>query len=386
LLILFSSLVCPSFAYVQRSNTVYVYGFEESPTTESLLGYLSRSDCEVVFRRLNESSRDEFLKIVELLRVLGVEVTPPDLCIQCELLHLTWNEILMGHASPLIGFFRDGRLTAITLGTAEFEILDRALAVRSDGMKIFALDTEYSIQDDDVRLKLEELFVGESGMSMKASNLVSSISLLALADSVNPCTFAVFTALLFMALHALGKTRAAMTGLSFIAAVFACYYILGLGFIRILVAIPHVEEIVASIGLAVGVLSIGQGLNPKFKSPVPKPLRRFMEVQVSKSYVSPVASFALGVAASFALLPCSSGPYIVGIGLLSALNDPVQTYLLLTLYNSIFVAPLIAILFAVLFSGAYVRRIKTFRGTKLGLMELISGLLLAIVCVYLLLF
>ena len=107
-----------------------------------------------------------------------------------------------------------------------------------------------------------------------------------------------------------------------------------------------------------------------------------MELQISKSYVSPIASFTLGVAASFTLLPCSSGPDIVGLGLLSALKDPVQAYLLLTLYNTLFVIPLIGVLFAILASSAYARNIKAFRSTRLGIMELISGSLLTMVCAY----
>jgi len=373
--------------YAEQPGEVYVYGFPESPSSETLLRYFdSKSNWQTIFYKLEDSSSSErFLKIVEMLRALGIEVTPPESCTSCELLHLTWKDILKGHASPLVGFFRNGRLTAITLGIAKLEILDRALKAGDDDVKVFALGKEYSLRDESVRVSLERLFLGEAETGIHAPSFVSSIVLLALADSVNPCTFAVFTALLFMALHALGKTKAALTGFSFILAIFVCYYILGLGFIHLLAAIPYVEKVVASVGLAAGAFTIARGLKPKFRSPVPKALRRLIEAQINKSYISPVASFALGVAASFTLLPCSSGPYVVGIGLLSALNDPIQAYLLLTLYNTIFVAPLIAILFAVLSSAAYTRKIKAFRGAKLGVMELISGLLLVIVCLYLLL-
>ena len=373
--------------YAEQPGEVYIYGFPEFPSSETLLRYFdSKSNWQTIFYKLEDSSSSErFLKIVEMLRALGIEVTPPESCTSCELLHLTWNDILKGHASPLVGFFRNGRLTAITLGITKLEIIDRALTAGDDDVKVFALGKEYSLRDESVRVSLERLFLGEAETGIHAPIFVSSIVLLALADSVNPCTFAVFTALLFMALRALGKTKAALTGFSFILAVFVCYYILGLGFIPLLAAIPYVEKVVASVGLAAGAFSIGRGLKPKFRSPVPKALRRLIEAQINKSYISPVASFALGVTASFTLLPCSSGPYVVGIGLLSALNDPIQAYVLLTLYNAIFVAPLIAILFAVLSSAAYIRKIKAFRGAKLGVMELISGLLLVIVCVYLLL-
>ncbi len=352
-----------------------------------LLGYFdNKSDCEVTFYSLKDSASSErFLKIAEMLRVSGIPITPPDFCITCELLHLTWSDIVMGHASPLVGFLRNGRLRAITLGIPTQEILDRASAARDDDVKVFALSGEYSIRDRSVGYSLERLFLGEAETGMHASSIISSITLLALADSVNPCTFALFTALLLIALHSLGRTRAALTGFSFIAAIFTCYFVLGLGLIHVLTAIPYADKAVALLGLAIGAFNIMRGLKPKFKSPIPESLTDFIELQMARAYVSPIASFVLGSVASFTLLPCSSGPYIVGVGLLSVLKDPVQAWLLLVLYNAVFIVPLIAILFAVLSSNIYARRVKAFRGQKLGVMELVNGLILVLVCLYVLL-
>ena len=372
--------------YGQKSCKAYIYSFPESYVAEKSLSYLdNRPDWEVVFCNLNDTRFSEvFLKLVKILIMEGVKVTPSEVCIQCELLHLTIEEIWMAHASPLIGFFRNGRLKATTLGIFQSEILDKALAAEDNDMKVFALDDIYSLDGESVKV-LEELFLGEAEAKMNAQSLISSLSLLALADSVNPCTFAVFTALLLMALHSLGKTKATLTGFSFIIAIFLCYYILGFGLIHILGSIMYVDKVVASVGLIVGTFYIAQGLKPNFKSPLPKSLRRFMELQISKSYVSPLASFVLGAVASFTLLPCSSGPYIVAAGLLSTLKDLIQVCLLLLLYNALFVMPLIAILLTVLASSAYVRKIKVLRSRKLGVMELISGSLLVMICVYLLL-
>ena len=76
---------------------------------------------------------------------------------------------------------------------------------------------------------------------------------------------------------------------------------------------------------------------------------------------------------------------MVGLGLLSVLDDPIQPYLLLVMYNALFVTPLIVIIFAILTSSRYVRKIKAIRNKKLGIMELISGSLLVVLCIYLLL-
>ena len=205
-----------------------------------------------------------------------------------------------------------------------------------------------------------------------------------LADSINPCTFTVFTALLLISLHSLGRMRAALTGISFVLAVFICYYSLGLGLIQALTGIPYADKVIAIAGLIIGAISIARGLKPEFKSPIPKTLRKPLEKFLEKAYFSPVASFILGTLASFALLPCSGGPYIVGLGILSTLKEKFQAYLLLALYNTIFVAPLLIILLAVLASRRYVRKVKILRGRCLGTMEFISGLILIIICLLIL--
>lgn len=392
LFILLTSLLFPSCLYAQ-STTVHIYGFAESSPTKSLIKYLFESDCEVIFHSLNESSSKMFgSKIVETLGSLGIEVTPPTIahssaCTRCEIpLFLYARALLMRYASPLIGFFRNGRLIAITLGITKFEILNKALnAVSDDGVKVFAFNNEYSLTDESITVGLENLFLQQAESGVNAPNILLSVALLALADSINPCTFAVFTALLFIALHTLSKTKVVLTGLSFIAAVFLCYYISGLGLVHILGGIPYVDKAVALVGLAVGTFSVTRSLKPKFKSPVPRSLRSFIELHMRKLYVSPAVSFALGAVVSLTLIPCSAGPYIVSLGLLSALNDPVQTHLLLALYNGLFITPLMVLLFAVLASRIYVRKIKVFRGTKLGVMELINGSILVMVCMYIIL-
>jgi len=246
----------------------------------------------------------------------------------------------------------------------------------------------YTLTDESVRAKLAELLVGPEGRgkgAMDASTLILSIVFLALADSVNPCTFAVFTALLFISLYSFGKMRTVATGFSFILAVFIGYYALGLGLVQILTAFPNIHRALAVLGLVLGAFSIVSGIRPRFKSPIPRSVRGFMEQRIIKSYASPVASFALGLVATFTLLPCSGGPYLVGLGLISGLGEPIEAYLLLALYNLIFAVPLAAILVILLMFSSLSRKVKVLRSSKLGLMEVISGTLLVAVCLWILL-
>ena len=360
---------------------VYIYGFADSPSTKLIVKHFSQRGCEIVFLELNESC-DKFMKIVEALRLLGVQVIPPEQCIQCMLLHRSWNEILTSYASPLICFFHDGRLKAITVGIISSEILTEASSFRDKYVKVFSLNNEYAISGEDAA-RLENLILGEKEPINITSKMLSSIVLLALADSINPCTFTVFTALLLISLHSLGRLKAALTGISFISAIYICYYMLGLGLIQALTGFPYAEKIVAIFGLIIGAISIAHVLKPEFKSPIPKTLRNSLEKFLEKAYFSPAASFILGVLASFTLLPCSCGPYIVSLGILSILKEKIQAHLLLALYNTIMVAPLLMILLSVLATKRYARKVKILRGRR-GIMEFTGGLILIIICLIIL--
>lgn len=357
----------------------------------SILGHFGgKSDWEVILHNLSDSSTSEtFLEIVATLRLQGVEVSPEGLCLPCELHveYFTWDQIWMAHASPLTGFITGGRLAAITVGVADNETLARAGQVSSDHVEVFAHHNVYTFTDEGVRAQLEKILLGpewKKDREIDASTLIGSIVFLALADSVNPCTFAVFTALLFVVLYPFGRMRTAATGLSFILAVLIGYYALGLGLVQILTAVPNIHRVMAVVGLVIGVFSIVRGIGPKSKSPIPRSVRKFVEQRISKSYSS-VASFALGLVATFTLLPCTGGPYLVGLGLISGLGEPVEAHLLLALYNVIFAAPLIAILIGLLAFSELSRRVKVLRSTKLDVMEIVSGFLLVVACIWILL-
>ena len=377
--------------YAQKYIKVYIFSLYENSRNEIVFSYFNnRADCEVVFHSIRNSfALENFLKIVNILVMRGIDFTR--FCVPCEQPDATLEDIYKTSAMPLVGLFQGGKLRVITVGVTYYKILDKALAstLNSSALAIF---TDYDLRwlsDEGIRVRLKELFTEQESndnKEMDLLNLASFITLLAIIDSVNPCTFAVFTALLLIALHSLGRMRAVASGLSFILAIFVGYYALGLGLFRILTYIPFINRIVASVGLLMGASSIIYGLKPNFRSPIPKFLRKHMEIWISKSYSSSIASFVLGLAASFTLLPCSSGPYIVGLGLISTLGDSIGAYFLLILYVAIFVSPLIIILIALLAFGGMPRKIKVFRNSKLGVMELIIGVILVLVCLYLLLY
>lgn len=58
-----------------------------------------------------------------------------------------------------------------------------------------------------------------------------------------------------------------------------------------------------------------------------------------------IGALILGISVSTTLLPCSAGPYVVYAAII-ARSSMVLVFLLLALYNVIFVLPLLVILFA----------------------------------------
>jgi cytochrome c biogenesis protein CcdA len=152
----------PVVVLLYPSSHVYIYTFPEYQSTEMLLSYFNnKSDWIVTSYDLNNSTYSaEFLKIVYILVTEGVGVVPPEMCTPCELYHHTWDEIYQIYASPLILFFRNGRVSAITIATADYEVLDQAVMVDiEDFVKVFRRDKTYSLTGEDATTLLETSFL-----------------------------------------------------------------------------------------------------------------------------------------------------------------------------------------------------------------------------------
>lgn len=221
---------------------------------------------------------------------------------------------------------------------------------------------------------------------MSVDEILAPVIAAALADSVNPCTFSVFTALMLMIMFFKGRARMLQAGGAFIAAVYLMYYLMGLGLIRVFAELWWLVYVVAAAGIALGSYELYTSLaEGKFKSPLPRPLYRFTERMVdavSRKGAIPLC-FGLGVLVSLTLLPCSSGPYLIALCLMSKLPF-CEVCGLLCLYNLIFVAPLIGILAAVTAAESYVKKVKRFRAQGLRWMNIVASILLIAVCVYVL--
>ncbi|AIF70182.1 electron transporter [Palaeococcus pacificus DY20341] len=173
-------------------------------------------------------------------------------------------------------------------------------------------------------------------------SMVVPLLALAVSDSVNPCTFVIYTMLLIaLSLKEnITKKRIYAVGLAFVSAIYASYYLLGLGLVAFTSKIP--TWIAGAVAILFGAYTFVTGYMEKSRVVGKKEVRR----SIFRQDATVLGALTLGVIVSFTLLPCSAGSYLIYAILISKIGKAF-TYTLLALYNIIFVLPLLVILFAV---------------------------------------
>ncbi|WP_175060093.1 cytochrome c biogenesis protein CcdA [Thermococcus sp. 2319x1] len=173
-------------------------------------------------------------------------------------------------------------------------------------------------------------------------NLIYPLLTLAGADSINPCTFVIYTMLLIaLSLKEnISKRRIYAVGLAFVAAIYISYYLLGIGLVILTKTIP--VWVAGVVSVAFGAYTFVTGYMEKSRIVKKKEVRR----NIFRREATIFGAFSLGVIISFTLLPCSSGTYLAYAILISKVGKAL-TLILLALYNVIFILPLLIILLTV---------------------------------------
>jgi cytochrome c biogenesis protein CcdA len=208
---------------------------------------------------------------------------------------------------------------------------------------------------------------------------LATVFVTAVIDSINPCAIGVLVLLISTLLVSKKRDRMIKIGLLYIFAVFTTYLVLGLGLITFLSSIPiiiaeYISIFVGGLVVFAGVIEIkdffwyGKG----FSLTIPGKYAQKIKEKMKKLSITTV--IFLGVFVAAVELPCTGGPYLA-ITTLLAQNFNLSAFLLLIIYNIIFVLPLVIILLMVLF-GAKLKDIKQWKQGNKGYMRLATGLLL----------
>ncbi|MFH1827008.1 MAG: cytochrome c biogenesis protein [bacterium] len=198
-------------------------------------------------------------------------------------------------------------------------------------------------------------------------------------DAINPCAFAVLIILMSTILATGNGKKALKTGLAFSTSIFISYFLMGIGFYKAL-TLGNLSlwffKTVGWLAVILGLLNLkdyfwyGRG----FLMEVPMSWRPRLKGLIS-SVTNPKGAFVIGFLVSLFLLPCTSGPYIVILGMLAKNSLDLQAILYLILYNLIFILPMILISFAV-YKGFDPSKAEEIRQKQLRTLHLIAGLIM----------
>lgn len=223
--------------------------------------------------------------------------------------------------------------------------------------------------------RLEASDIKDQRISRKLT--IPAVLAAAAVDAINPCACAVLILLLGTLIAAGKRNKMIGAGLAFTLATYISYLLMGVGLYSAIQAtrLQHtIYLVVASLAILVGLWNMKDYLwyGRWFTIEVPGSWRPAVK-RITSSVTSVPGAFFVGFLVSLFLLPCTSGPYIVILGLLAESATRQHAFLLLLLYNFIFVLPFVIITFGIAFGLTTTARAERWRQERLGKLHLITG-------------
>ena len=206
-------------------------------------------------------------------------------------------------------------------------------------------------------------------------------------DSVNPCAIAVLIFLITILISLKSsRKRMLIVGLFYISAVFASYYLAGLGIMRIITQFNISKEIGFIAGLIVllaGFLEIKEGLYPDGRQllRIPASTKPIFSKFLKKGTIPSVV--IAGILVSAFELPCTGQVYLAILSMLSKEEFRSQGYIYLFVYNFIFVLPLLIILLIAAW-GFDINRMDSMRRSSRIKTKIAMGIIMILLGLFLL--
>lgn len=174
----------------------------------------------------------------------------------------------------------------------------------------------------------------------------------AAADSINPCTFGILLFLLASLSAENSKKRVLLGGGAFVLAIFLSYVAIGLGLCKTFSMVgvkTWFYYIIGTLSIGIGIYNFWEYHNYDKRGCKYNPT---LQKILNKATSTPMM-FGAGIFCSLFLLPCTAGPYVVISGML-AKDFAMNAFMLLLLYNIIFILPLVLIVALSYFGYTYI--------------------------------
>ena len=233
----------------------------------------------------------------------------------------------------------------------------------------------------------------------------------AVVDSINPCAFGVlFFILGYLAKVSKSRTKVLLDGLAYAAGVFTTYFILGLLIFFALQGVESalggestaetVQEKIQGTGIptyfyqAIGVIILiagaieikdyfayGKGLTlsimPRHVKIIKNNADKLAKISHKSKFYGVIFSFLMGVLVALVELPCTGFVYLGILAILASTSQGLTPEIVgaLTVYNLIFIAPLI-IITLIVFKGAKIKGLQKWKNDHKKLMRLMTGIVL----------
>jgi len=264
---------------------------------------------------------------------------------------------------PLTVGIKNGKIFAIAVGSQNADFWKDAL--NRKGVTIRYMGEEIKILDE-IELKRVSFFKPKTLKEILTICIVS-----ALLDAINPCAINVLLVFLtLMLINMESKRKIVYSGLSFTLATFVVYYLMGLGLLSVIRGLWWIKYPLYAFAGWVGLMEMINGFRGKDWSPIPKPWKKAVDKGM-RTILSPIGALIIGFFVGIVLLPCTSGPYVVALSALSGI-DGFFKYMILILYNFIFILPFLVLTFLVPL-GLKTMTLKKFKRSSSEIMQIITG-------------
>ncbi len=196
------------------------------------------------------------------------------------------------------------------------------------------------------------------GLSLEGIILVPSVILLGLIDGINPCAIGVMMFLLgYLVVFSEKPQKILKIGVTYIVTVYLVYFLVGIFLYQIIgllnsISYHQIFHFILALALVFfGILNIKDFIFPGSRFSLKIPLKTHGIITKFVEKVSIPATVILAVLVTLCEVPCSLPLYVAAMDILSlSFLEKIKVLFNLSIYNLMFVSPLIIILVLV-YSG-----------------------------------